>query len=426
MKNIKKQKMKKVIYIVLLALTALIILSGISAYFLIHNYINKMHLINTRQGSIQTAADDENNLGESSTEESTKTEDPTKITLFSEESSETSSDTAKEDAPNESSQSTEGMDTASDHLNETDDQTIKDDGGAVDVFNEVDSDNNKKITLLDQSIADNLKDSSPMLDDPDVLNILLIGSDTRNSDEAGRSDSMIIITINEKKQKIVATSFLRDIYLSIPGNENNRLNAAYAFGGADLLLEVLETNFKFKIDNYIMVDFYAFIDIVDAIGGVQLSIDENELDIINMYIREINQLEGAEPESDVLTATGLQLLNGKQALGYARNRYSANGDFDRTSRQREVLTAIYDKAKDQDLLEMNSFLNVILPQITTNLSESEILTHLLKLPTYFDYGMEQWSVPVSGSYRNVKVRGMSVLGIDFKVNIREIAERLYQ
>lgn len=418
MKNTKNRKMKKAIYITLLSLLGLMILSGVTAYFLIHNYISKMNLI-----TIESVSDVEKAEADDSDDQEVSSDSGT-INIFSSEAaakdSEGSSDSLKGDSQQSDALSNAGGNFLPDTTLESagDEQT-------VDVFNEIDEESATKIAFLDQSISDNLNSDTTLMEDPDVLNILLIGSDTRNTGEAGRSDSMIIVTINEKKKKIVATSFLRDIYLSIPGRDNNRLNTAYAYGGAELLLEVLQNNFKFKIDKYIMVDFYAFIDIVDAIGGIELEVSENELETINMYIREINQLEGEDPEADILTDAGSLLINGKQALGYARNRYSANGDFDRTSRQREVLMAIYEKAKDQDLLEMNHFLNVILPQITTNFAESEILTHLLKLPTYFDYGVEQWCVPVSGSYRNLKVRGMAVLGIDFDLNIRHIYEKLY-
>lgn len=415
MKYSKKVKMKNVIYGIMLSLLGLVILCGISAYFLVHNYINKMQLINTKPTVSKVAGADDGNLDAS--EQSQQEE--SKIELFSSTTKSAFSDgETAETAGFEMTEEPSG-DTQTEDSSEVR-QTMTQDAS------EADLEEAEQIAKLDQSISDNLNRNDIIMDNSSVLNILLIGSDTRTNEERGRSDSMIILTINEEEKSIVATSFLRDIYLQIPGKENNRLNTAYAYGGAELLMETLELNFKFKIDKYIMVDFFAFIDIVDAIGGIELEIEEEELDTINGYIKEINTLKGEAVKNDLLKKPGICLLNGKQALGYARNRYTANGDFDRTGRQREVLMAIYEKAKEQNLLELNNFLNVILPQITTNFSEKEILAKLLKLPAYFDYNMEQWSVPVMGSYQNVNVRGMAVLGIDFDKNIDRIAEKLYK
>jgi LCP family protein required for cell wall assembly len=423
MKNTKKVKMKKAIYVILLSLLGLAILCGISAYFLIHNYINKMHLINTQSTASNVTWTDDGFSKDTDEYE----EEDTQIELFSNTQNETVSGDAVSGEAGGSAVTQESSGNAQTAASLKDTEKMQEDVQAEDQEDtEADSEEAEEIAKLDQSIIDNINKDDSIMEDPSVLNILLIGSDTRISDERGRSDSMIILTINEEEKRIVATSFLRDIYLKIPGKENNRLNTAYAYGGADLLMETLELNFKFKIDKYIMVDFYAFIDIVDAIGGIEVEVKDDELETINGYIMEVNALEGDAVKKDLLKEPGTYLLNGKQALGYARNRYTANGDFDRTSRQREVLMAIYDKAKEQNLLELNNFLNVILPQITTNFSEQEILAKLLKIPTYFDYDMEQWSVPVTGSYRNVNVRGMAVLGIDFEKNIDRISETLYE
>ncbi len=258
-----------------------------------------------------------------------------------------------------------------------------------------------------------------------VLNILLIGTDNRIAGNRGLSDSMIVISINEGSKKIIATSLLRDIYLHIPGKEkNNRLNTAYASGGAKLLIQTIEENFKLKIDKYVTIDFYSFIDIVDEIGGVELEITKEELPIVNDYIMEINRLQKEKENLDCLTKPGVQHLNGKQALGYSRVRYVGT-DFGRTARQRKVLELVYQKVKKLSIGKITDLLDIILPQVTTNFTEKEMISQILSLPNYLDYGLDSWSVPVPGSYENVKIRGMQVLGIDFEKNIEELNRRIY-
>ena len=110
----------------------------------------------------------------------------------------------------------------------------------------------------------------PVMEDKDVFNILLIGSDSRDLNDLGRSDAMMILSVNKKTKNIILTSLLRDIYLNIPGKKSNRLNTAYAIGGAKLLTETIEENFKIKLDGYVSVDFFAFLEIIDAIGVLPL------------------------------------------------------------------------------------------------------------------------------------------------------------
>jgi len=282
------------------------------------------------------------------------------------------------------------------------------------------------IDTLEDNIKNNLEEkSSPIIYNKNVYNILLIGSDTRESGGFGRSDVMILISINKKSKEIIVTSFLRDIYLQIPGKKNNRLNAAYAFGGADLLMDTLEQNFKIKIDQYASFDFYTFIDVVDAIGGVTIDVTEDEIPVMNSYLAEINKLLGDEEGADYLDTPGSLLLNGKQALAYSRNRYVGNGDFARTERQRKVIEQIFLKGKGLNIIKLKGLLDVVLPDITTNLSEGEIFTFLLSAPSYMKYDRLQWSIPESGTYKNMTINKMAVLGIDFEENIKDLQTKIY-
>lgn len=266
----------------------------------------------------------------------------------------------------------------------------------------------------------------PVMKNKDVINILLIGSDSRNPDnDRGRSDAMMILSVNKRKDTIILTSLLRDIYLSIPGKNANRLNAAYSMGGARLLMETIEDNFRIKLDGYVSVDFYAFLDIIDTIGGVTVEITEEELPVLNDHIRSINGLLHEDADKDLITSTGKHILNGKQALAYSRIRYVGT-DFGRTARQRKIMEQVFNKMKSTGIKNIITILNKVLPKVTTDLSEKEIISHVINLPEYLKYEFVQSRIPVDGSYENEKIRGMDVLLIDFKTNIRELAEKIYE
>ncbi len=279
---------------------------------------------------------------------------------------------------------------------------------------------------LEESIRSNVTEAyAPRKTEKEVINLLLIGTDNRTEGARGLSDSMIILSIHPKAKMVTVASLHRDIYLYIPEkNSFNRLNTAYAYGGARLLLKTIEENLKVKIDKYASVDFYTFIGVIDALGGIELEITEEELPHVNAYLNELNQLQGKDKETDTLRTSGLQLLNGRQALGYSRIS-DVGTDSGRTTRQRMILEQIYKKTKKLGVKKTTELLDLLLPQITTNFSEKEIISILLSLPEYMEYGMDSFRIPIEGSYENVKIHGMQVLSIDFQKNIELLRKRIY-
>lgn len=257
-----------------------------------------------------------------------------------------------------------------------------------------------------------------------VKNILLIGTDARSSDEDGRSDSMIVLSINSKKNRIVMTSILRDSYVEIPGHGSNRINAAYSYGQEDLLIQTIEQNFKIPIDAYVKVDFFSFIDIVDAVGGVEIDVSEEEKDWVNAYLNETNELLGAEFGDGYLSSAGVQTLTGKQALSYARIRYIGT-DFQRTERQREIITAVMDKAKTMGPTAVTKLMDSILPNVKTNMKHSELTLLAMKSVMYVGYDIQQIHLPADGTWKNANISGMSVLQLDFEANIEAFKETVY-
>lgn len=278
-----------------------------------------------------------------------------------------------------------------------------------------------------QSQGPGTGDSAPIAYDRDVFNILLIGCDSRSrNDAASRSDSMILLSINQKSHRIILTSIMRDIYLNIPGYGDNRLNAAFAYGGAILLMKTVEQDFRIRVDRYISVDFFTFMDIIDKLGGVNLDVSDAELPVLNNYIKEINRIKGLPEGDGYLLHAGTNIhLTGKQAVGFSRIRYVGNADFGRTQRQRTILTQIYAKLKGQSILGLNDILSALLPDVTTNLSKGELLSLMVAAPNDFGYTVEQARVPVDGSYSDAMIRGMDVLQIDFDRNRAEMQKRIY-
>ncbi len=258
----------------------------------------------------------------------------------------------------------------------------------------------------------------------DVYNILLIGSDTRESGAVGRSDAMILVSINQKTETIYLTSFLRDCYVHIPDYGNTRLNHAFAYGGPALLEETLEENFKVHVDRYVAVDFYSFMDVIDILGGVWINVTEEEQEITNDYIWSMNNLMGEEWSEDYLWSSGWQLLNGKQALCYARNRYTGN-DYERTQRQRTIINQIINGAMEASPSTLVSLAQVILPQITTDLEKSEILSYAANIGAYLDYDVVSQQIPAADTYSSAMIDGMSVIRLDLDENIEYLQGTIY-
>ena len=264
-----------------------------------------------------------------------------------------------------------------------------------------------------------------------VRNILLIGSDTRSADEHGRTDSMILLSINSETKEIVMTSFMRDMYVNIRGLTTDgegidtwgKMNAAYVYGGAELLMDTIEYNFDIQVDDYVYIDFYSFVDIVDAIGGITVKITDEEAEGMKAPMAEQNKIMNKEKGSDYLTHGGKLNLNGNQALAYARLRYVGNADFERTSRQREVISKIIEKVKSGGPLMMLDFAGTAAESLRSNMSQWELFTLSYKVLFSMKYKIVSVRIPDDDSfYYDTTNDGQSVLGVDFD-KCRELLEK---
>ena len=285
----------------------------------------------------------------------------------------------------------------------------------------------EELAQWDEHIEDVISDSEtyqvPI--DQDVYNILLVGTDVRDPDEVGRSDAMILVSINQKSQTIYLTSFLRDCYIHIPGYGNTRLNHAFAYGGPALLEETLEENFKIHVDRYVMVNFYSFMDVVDTLGGVWIYITEEEREVTNDYIWSMNKLLDEDWSNDYIWSDGWHKLNGKQSLCYARNRYVGN-DYQRTQRQRNVLTQIFRGCKAATPATLVSLAQVVLPQVTTDMTKTQVLNYAANFAAYMDYEIVSQQIPAADTYYGATIGGMSVISLDLDANINYLQSTIYE
>lgn len=250
-----------------------------------------------------------------------------------------------------------------------------------------------------------------------VYNILLLGEEAIGSGSArGRTDVIIIATMNTNTKELKLTSLMRDTLVRIPGYQENKLNTAYEKGGLDLLYETIAVNYDIRLDGCVMVNFESFEKIIDQLGGVEITLTASEA----KYLNRTNYISKPQYRTVV---EGKQVLNGNQALGYSRIRKRANingtnNDYGRTERHRIILDAIFEKYKSKSKLELASLMYSFLPMITTDIEGDTFEILLNKFLEMGTTKIDQLRLPADGTFTdNVEVRGMDVLIPDWDKNI---------
>lgn len=296
----------------------------------------------------------------------------------------------------------------------------------IEVQSEVETDSTgiteQEAEILQTEIIEQTQDIvAPDNTESKVYNLLLIGLDRRDRSWYGNSDSMILLSINHATKQIRMTSFMRDLYADIPGIGVKKLNAACAYGSGPLLVQTIEQNYKISIDNYASVDFYSMIDIIDLLGGIEIDITDAEIRVANMYIEELCAAEGVSASANYIKNSGLQTMNGYQAVAYTRIRYVGNADYQRTERQRIVLGKIMSKCAKLGVTDLNALADTILPLVTHNVEQSTLLGLLSQLPSILSYDIVQSRVPYDGMF---STRG-EILVPDFGATIERLQKEIY-
>ena len=293
------------------------------------------------------------------------------------------------------------------------------------------------------SVETGKRDSSiqATMTDKNVKNILIIGCDTRDPNTKGRTDVMMVMSVNTEKKVITMTSLMRDMYLPLVGYYNDgtkmyndeepdglyrsKLNAAYVFGGAELLMDTIKYNFGLEIDDYVYIDFSSFTAIADSVGGITVEVTDEEVEALNECTLEQNRLNGDPDTKDYLKKGGKVELNGNQTLSYARMRRVGNADFQRTQRQRIVMTKLIEKVKDVNIFKKLGFMKAVMSSLTTNMSKTDLFFYGYKAPFYLGYEIKELRLPADNEFEYGEHAGQSTLDVDIEKCRKRIKEAIF-
>lgn len=252
-----------------------------------------------------------------------------------------------------------------------------------------------------------------------VYSLLLIGVDTDRAGVTGRSDTMVLAVFNTRQQTLKLISFMRDMYVRIPGKGHSRLNAAYVYGGPDLLVKTINENFSVSIDGYLAVDFGLMAQLVDAIGGIDMVVLPEELKPLNGILQYYHFQRGMPEDAGLLQESGLVHLTGEQAMSYARIR-KIDSDFMRVERQQKVLAVIYQKLLTLDPSVLHDCVKRFAMEVKTNVTLSEALDLSLKVLSVKQYEVGTLRIPIDKGSKSTIKNNAYILIPNLKKNIQAI------
>lgn len=274
------------------------------------------------------------------------------------------------------------------------------------------------------TVADVVEEEIQFTEVDGITNILLLSTDARPGEKVSRSDSMMLLTIDNINKKLKVTSLLRDMLVEIENHGEEKLNHAFAYGESAKTIETIQNNFGIKIDNYIVVDFNGFKQVINSIDGVPIEIKNYEVKELNNYI-----LDCGGTEKDLLTSAGTYNLNGSQALAYARIRMVGNGEYERTERQRALIQAAVNKFQDSSPITIATLLKDLLPYIKTNISIPNAIDYTLtalKIGNTSSFNIDQFRLPVDSVAQSALFESKGwVFIIDKSENAKALQEFIF-
>ena len=263
----------------------------------------------------------------------------------------------------------------------------------------------------------------------DIVNIALFGSDSRdvNNMSSGRTDCIMIASINPVKNTIKLISIPRDSYVNVPGYGYTKINHAYAYGGEQLTIKTINSNFGLNITEYITIDFSGLINVINSVGGIEIDITKAEMDVLNQYLKSSYQLTGKNYVP--MTEYGHVTLNGEQALAHSRDRYVGN-DFDRANRQREVLMALMNKLSTMNSSTIMSLVsNSFLKEVKTNVNFTNyvgLLTSVVANKNSYLKNIISVQIPSTDYGYDKYVDGIYYFGFDIEMAKQDMYKYIYE
>ena len=283
-----------------------------------------------------------------------------------------------------------------------------------------------KVTYDDEVVQDSVNELTEETLEvmEEYTNIALFGLDTRQAGSLGkgnRSDTIMVASINNDTKDVKIVSIYRDSYLNLANDKYRKCNEAYSVGGPEQAVAMLNMNLDLKIDHYMSVDFLAVSEVVDLLGGIEIDVDEYEIEHLNNYTVETSKVTGKKTQK--LTKTGLQTLDGVQATSYCRIRYTAGDDFKRTERQREVLETIAKKAKTMSVSQLDEIVKKVFPMCATNMTVDQLLAIAADGLSYNIVGTSGFPFDVVTD--SVGSAGSCVVPVDMEKNVKQLHTYLF-
>lgn len=279
--------------------------------------------------------------------------------------------------------------------------------------------NESKISITSkQDIKENL-DKKEQQKMHQTTNILLLGVD--NDERA--SDTMIVLTIDQTDKTIKLSSLMRDSYVDFGPGKITKLNYAYHYGGNELVVKTINEQFKLDIKDYIQVDYGGLTNIINYVGGVNVDVLPEEVKYVNTYSKDIAKVNNIKYTP--IYRSGKQKLNGEQATAYCRIRYVGNNDYQRTQRQRMILSKIVNKLMDKHVTEYPSMINELSPYIKTSLDSIEICKLAKNFDSYVEKGIKQTRCPYDGLKTDAMINQIYYMKWDREENIKKLHDFIY-
>ncbi|HBA05403.1 MAG TPA: LytR family transcriptional regulator, partial [Clostridium sp.] len=276
----------------------------------------------------------------------------------------------------------------------------------------------------DLGIKDEVKEKLQTSEIKDIVNIAILGVDETKTD-VGRSDALMIATFDPVHKKLKITSIMRDTYAEIPDYGKDKINHAHAYGGPQLSIKTLNQNFGLNIEDYVKINFKELKKLVDAIGGIDMKLSDEEIVEVDKYIVRVSSKSNTPAKTLVKDESGKVHMDGFQTLGYCRIRSTANGDFDRTERHRKIMTEMFNKISKAGTAELASMATKLLPYVETSLSNKEIINLAANVLNLGTKNIEQERFPRDEYTHNSKINDVFYLCYDEDYTEEQIHEYIF-